>query len=65
MKVMMNQVQIRIPVMMLIFTLKIINLKIKVKFRTCYLIMLQDNGPGNINYDRFVKNNLGFHFNDQ
>ena len=40
---------------MLIFTLKIIKLKVRVKFRTCYLIMLQDNGPGNINYDRFVK----------
>ena len=27
----------------------------KVKFKTCYLIILQDNSPGNVNYDRFVK----------
>ena len=33
----------------------------KVKFKTCYLIILQDNGPGNVNYDRFVKK-LRFQF---
>ena len=47
---------IRITELTMILTVK------KVKFETCYLIILQDNGPGNVNYDRFVKKTYDFNF---